>query len=206
MNLVTKEKKFYSLLDEAAAKMVEAAKALLGMLEDYTDAPQKAAEIRRIEHQGDVIVHEISKRLSASYVTPLDREDIHELAVGLDDVIDCIEATSDRMVLYKIESPTPEAVELARLVVEACTEVASGVAELADLSETEKMRNYCVRIHELENQGDELLRQALAKLFEGELSALDVIKWKEIYDMLEAAIDKCRDVADVLETVVVKQT
>lgn len=206
MNLVTKEKKFYSLLDEAAAKMVEAAKALLKMLEDYTDAPQKAAEIRRIEHQGDVIVHEISKRLSASYVTPLDREDIHELAVGLDDVIDCIEATSDRMVLYKIESPTPEAVELARLVVEACTEVAGGVAELADLSETEKMRSYCVHIHELENQGDELLRQALAKLFEGELSALDVIKWKEIYDMLEAAIDKCRDVADVLETVVVKQT
>jgi uncharacterized protein Yka (UPF0111/DUF47 family) len=122
----------------------------------------------------------------------------------LDDVIDCIEATSDRMVIYKIESPTPEAVELARLVVEACTEVASGIAELADLSNTEKMRNYCVRIHELENQGDELLRQALAKLFDGGLSALDVIKWKEVYDMLEAAIDKCRDVADVLETVVVK--
>ena len=205
MNLVTKEKKFYSLLDEAAAKMVEAAKALLGMMEDYTDVSQKAAEIRRIEHQGDVIVHEIFKRLGASYVTPLDREDIHELAVGLDDVIDCIEATSDRMVIYKIESPTPEAVELARLVVEACKEVAGGVAELADLSDTEKMRNYCVRIHELENQGDELLRQALAKLFDGGLSALDVIKWKEVYDMLEAAIDKCRDVADVLEAVVVKQ-
>jgi len=204
MNLVTKEKKFYSLLDEAAAKMVEAAKALLGMLEDYNDISQKAAEIRRIEHQGDVIVQEISKRLGASYVTPLDREDIHELAVGLDDVIDCIEATSDRMVIYKIEIPTPDAVGLARLVVDACTEVASGIAELADLSDTEKMRNYCVRIRELENQGDELLRQALAKLFEGELPTLEVIKWKEVYDMLEAAIDKCRDVADVLETVVVK--
>ena len=204
MRLMPKEERFFDLFDQAAAKVVEAARTLLDMLENYTDIGYKAGEIRRLEHEGDVIVHEIAKRLNASFVTPIDREDIHALAGGLDDILDYIEATSDRLPLYKIEAPTPEIIELSRVLVTACEEVQAGVTALANFRETESILKHCVRINEMENQGDAILRQALSTLFSGELPPLDVVKWKEIYDHLETATDKCEDVANVLETVVVK--
>jgi uncharacterized protein Yka (UPF0111/DUF47 family) len=139
-----------------------------------------------------------------SFVTPIDREDIHALAGGLDDVLDYIEATSDRMVLYRIPSPTPEAIELARILVAASEEVQAGVTAIANFRQTDAILKHCVRINELENDGDVVLARALSKLFEGNPHPLDVLKWKEIYDHVETATDKCEDVANVLESVVVK--
>lgn len=204
MRLLPKEESFFDLFDQAADAVVRAAAAFLDMVRNYEDVQYKAGEIRRLEHEADLIVHEIARRLNVSFVTPIDREDIHSLAKHMDDVLDYIEATSDRLYLYRIEKPLPPLIKMAELLLDSTHEVQEGVRALANVRNSERILRHCVRLNELENEADVLLGEALSKLFDGTTEPIEVIKWKELYEHLETATDKCEDVANILETVVVK--
>jgi predicted phosphate transport protein (TIGR00153 family) len=161
--------------------------------------------IHDIEHEGDDIVHRLMDRLNKTFLTPLDREDIYQLCVRLDDVLDYIDAVAKRLVTFKIETLTPEAVEFVRIIECSVSEVEGGVRLLRDLRRHEEIVRQCTRINQLENEADQVMREALNRLFNGEpRDAIDIIKWKDLYEHLEIATDKCEDVANVIETVLVK--
>lgn len=165
---------------------------------------EQAEKIHEVEHRGDDLTHELMARLNRTFVTPIDREDIHNMTSCLDDVLDYVEATSDRLALFAITEPTPEAKELARIIVEAAEEICKGVKGLHTLRNPEEILHRCQEINRLENEADTVSRAALGRLFRGEFTALEAIAWKDLYDHLEDATDKCEDVANVLESIVVK--
>lgn len=201
LRLIPEERVFFDLFDQGAENAVQAARLYLEMVERYDDPKATHKGIRDLEHSGDEITHEIIRRLNTTFVTPLDREDIHALAAGIDDVVDFIEAAADNFILHNIEQPTPEAREQAQILVRICEAITEGVRDLRRFKGLEK---YWIQVNEIENQGDQVYRRAIAELFGGEHKAMDVLKWKEIYDNVEAAIDACEDVANRLEAVVLK--
>jgi len=175
------------------------------MLSEGQNLAERAKQIKKIEHDGDTITHNIIQKLDKTFITPIDREDIHELASALDDVLDLIEAVSDRIVIFKIQKSTPAAQKLAEILEQCAEEIVKAVAALEDIS-SEIIDNYCIEVDRLESEADRASRDAIAGLFENEKNPIEVIKWKEIYEFLEDATDCCEDVADILESVVLKHT
>ncbi len=199
--LFPREESFFELFSEAARNIQEAARALTAMMESYADPAAQAARIKELEHKGDRCTHEIMKRLNQTFITPFDQEDIHALATALDDVLDLIEAAADRMVVFKIEKPTPEAHRLATIIERSAAAIVEGVSHLKALA---AMAPCLVEINSLENEADRVARDAVGRLFEAEHDPLTIIKWKEIYETLEEATDRCEDVANVLESIALK--
>jgi predicted phosphate transport protein (TIGR00153 family) len=181
--------------------MVEGAHLLKQMLDDYSDPRGSHEKIVEAEHQGDFITHEIIRTLNTTFVTPVDREDIHALASGLDDVMDFIEAAADILVLHQIPEPTPTLRAQADVLVRAVESIKAGIDQLENFKNLE---HYWVEVNKIENEGDKLYRRAVADLFSGKYKALDVMKLKEAYDQIESAIDACEKVANVLEAIVLK--
>lgn len=173
------------------------------LLVDWEDVPGAVEAIKKVEDQGDQITHDIVKLLNMTFVTPLDREDIMTMASRLDDVIDRIDAAAARLLLFRITSPTEKSRELSRVLCLTCEQVMEAMVHFHKRRFSEVAES-CVEINRLENEGDETLRQALEDLFSGGHDALEVMKWKEIYETLEEAIDRCEDVSDVLSTVSLK--
>lgn len=206
MRLLPREEKFFDLFDQVAEKVVLAAEALELALLDYGHLAETCERVRLLEHEADRLVHEIMDRLNKTFVTPLDREDILSLAHVMDDVLDFSESSIDRMLLYGIKGPVPYSLEMAQVLVRAAQQIRQGVTGLRNFGDLSGILDPCVRINELENQGDSLNRQALRDLFTGHHDAVTIIKWREIYDHLETAIDRCEDVADVLESIAVKNS
>jgi len=188
--------------DRAHAADAEQQFLLEAMLRTYDQPEARAAEIRATEHRGDEISHDIGHRLEATFVTPFDREDIYALISGLDDVLDWIEEVADTFVLYRIEAPTAIAVEQASIVVKQVELLHDALAHLQGFKGLDR---YWIEVHRLENEGDRVARQAIADLFAKGGDTLEIIKWKEIYALLESAIDKCEDVANIIERIVIKQ-
>jgi predicted phosphate transport protein (TIGR00153 family) len=201
--LMPREKVFFDLFEKSAKNVHSGAQALLELFKDYSDVSEKARRIKEIEHVGDELTHETFARLNKTFITPLDREDIHDIASRLDDILDLIDTAVSRMILYKIERPTENAVALAEVLLEATGAVFDAVAKLRDMRDPEGVLKLCIVIHTHENTGDRVVQTALAALFES-LSPIDIIKWKDIYQDLEMATDKCEDVANALEAVVLK--
>lgn len=200
-----KEERFFELFNDAAKNVVKGADLLVRLVKEHDRAAEIAKEIEQTEHEGDITTHEIADRLNRTFITPFDHEDIHDLAGRLDDILDDIEATADRMYLYDAGEPGPEMVELAEVLAKAAKEVERAIGGLRDLKNARRILDHCIEIHRLENIGDEQSRIALAKLFKGH-DALHALKWKEIYDHVEDAVDKCEDVASIVESIVVKHT
>lgn len=203
MRLLPNDERFYDLFEGSVKKVVQGAVELEDLIKDFRDVPVRAKQIKDTEHEGDVITHETIEMLNRTFITPLDREDIHDLITSLDDVLDYIEACAERLNLFKVGKTTDEARLLVGILVQAAKEVERAVFKLRRLKSDDIMKN-CIEINRLENEGDFVGRTAVAKLFEGEPNPLDVIKWNEIYDTLENAIDRCEDVANVLEGIVLK--
>ncbi len=178
---------------------------LLELMSNYGRAEELRGKIEEVEHEGDIITHDIADRLNRTFITPFDHEDIHELAGRLDDVLDNIEATADRMFLYEAGQPTPEMVDLVKVLSDATRVLQKAVGGLSDMRNARRILDYCIEIHRLENVGDEDSRIALAALFKGS-DAIYALKWKEIYDHVEEALDNCEDVASIVEGIVVKHT
>jgi hypothetical protein len=181
--------------------LIDAARALVDLFADYRDVDAKIEEIRRIEHLGDEMTHSIMRKLNQTFITPFDREDIHTLASSLDDVVDFINAACARIVMYRITDPPSEAGTLARLILAQAEELGKAVS---NLQKSELVLARCVEINRLENEADQVSRVAIARLFEHETNPITLIKIKELLEFLETATDKAEDVADVLETVVLK--
>ncbi len=201
------EENFFELFEEIAQALVEAAEILHDLITDYNDVEHKTRLLREMEKRVDKATDGICERLNISFVTPIDREDIHNLAVSMDEVLDYIEASADRMKLYGVEDPAkeaPEAAEISAILIEATKEIQVGIKALSNLRQIDQVLNPCVRINELENDADKLLRKALHRLFKEKTQPLDILKWQEIIYRLEIATDKCEDVANVLESIVVK--
>jgi len=192
---------FFDLFEQHAARSREAAELLAAMLHGGVDPEQQAARVKAVEHQGDEITHTVIERLHQTFITPIDRGDIHELISRMDDVLDLIEASAERIALYGIRTMEPEARELGDVLEKSVEEMEAAVRTLRDLKNRPRLLAHCTEINRLENVGDQLLRRAVARLFRERPDPIHVIKWKEIYDYLENAIDRCEDVANVIEGV-----
>ena len=205
LRLIPKEERFFELFDQAATNIVAGAKLLVELVNNTGRAEDLRHQIEAVEHEGDITTHEIADRLNRTFVTPFDHEDIHALAGRLDDILDNIEATADRMFLYEAGEPTKEMGAMVAELAEATEAVQKAVNGLKDMKNARRILDYCIEIHRLENIGDEQSRLALATLFRGS-DAMHALKWKEIYDHVENALDKCEDVASIVEGIVVKHT
>jgi len=194
---------FFELFMESAENIRETAELLKDLLTDYTDVEMKARRIQEREHKGDEITHSIIRRLNTTFITPMDREDIHLLATALDDVLDSMEAASDLFVLHAIEEPRPEMLAQADVLLRAAVQTEMAIKAFTRLGKAE-LEPYWVEINTLENEGDKLYRRAVADLFSGDHRAMDVLKWKEVIESLEEALDGLENVANVIESVVLK--
>jgi len=201
---IPREEKFFELFEESARNMVKASQVLKEMIDTWEFVGERVAEIRELEHVGDTITHQIMAQLNRTFVTPFDREDIALLAHTLDDVTDFIDAAADAMLIYKVERPTRRAKELADIIVKAATEVERVMPRLRRRSELKQIPEYCVEINRLENMADRVFRSAMAELFDDTTDIAQIIKWREIYEHMESATDRCEDVANVLEGVALK--
>jgi len=201
LRLIPREEAFFDLFVADAANMVTTARLLESMLRTYDEPERWAAEIRDAEHQGDELTHDIGRRVESTFVTPFDREDIIAFISGLDDVVDLIEEVADTFVLYRVETPTPTAIRQAAIIVAQCDQLHQALVHLRGYQGVEQ---YWIEVHRLENEGDQVARAAIADLFSNGADPIEVIKWKEIYGLLETAIDTCEDVANVIERIVVK--
>jgi predicted phosphate transport protein (TIGR00153 family) len=196
LRLFPREETFFDLFNDAADNILHAARLLQTLLDDYRDVERQAEAIKALEERGDEITHTIIDRLNRTFVTPFDREDIHELAKQLDNVLDWIEAAVARMAVYRISRPTEEARELAHIITSTCEALVDAVRHLRTLSQIDGPVR---EVNRLENLADRVQRNAIASLFADAADPIDVIKWKEIYDTMEEATDQAEDAANVLE-------
>lgn len=202
--LLPKEHGFFDQFDKHAELGREAAGLFAEMLEHFGDAPAKARRIADVEAQADEVTHRTLEMLHSTFITPLDRDQIHQLITSMDDVVDLIHGASRRLILYEIQAPTPPLRELARVLVHSTDEMAKAVHNLRNLKNAALILRSCVEINKLENDGDALRDDAVANLLKTETNAVEVLKWKEIYQSVETALDCCEDVANILEGVVLE--
>jgi predicted phosphate transport protein (TIGR00153 family) len=201
---LTRDKLFWTAFSDHSARTVEAAKVLIEMLEHLDRRESLAAKIKELEHAGDQITHDCVQALHQTWITPLDREEIHSLITKLDDVLDFLEAAGERIALYEIREVRPEAIELAQLTVAACTDIQKAVAMLTDLNDPKPLLDLCVSINKHEHDADVVYRRALARLFNNDNPPLEVMKWRDILDALETATDRAEDVANIIEGIVLE--
>lgn len=201
VRFIPRETKFFDLFADMANNLTNGARLLRDLLQDYRDVSATVQKIKGIEHKGDDMAHAVFVKLNSSFITPFDREDIHTLASSLDDVLDYINAAADRLVTFKIKEPPAAAVELATIILRQAEELAKAVALI---EKGDVLIEYCVEVNRLENAADAISRAAIGLLFETETDPIQLIKHKELLEVLEMATDKAKDVANVLETVVLK--
>ncbi|MFC2069559.1 DUF47 domain-containing protein [Chloroflexota bacterium] len=199
-----REEKFFDLFEESTRNMVKAAQILKELMYNWEDVGGKLAEITELEHEGDKITHQIMEHVHRTFVTPFDREDIALLAHSLDDVTDFIHATADAMFIYKVDRPTQSAKELCDSIVQATAELERVMPMLRRRSQLKQVLEPCVEINRLENEADTVFRSAMGELFDNTTDIAEIIKWREIYEHMESATDRCEDVANVLEGVALK--
>jgi uncharacterized protein len=194
---------FFGLFSAAAENLRIAAELLLDLVSDYTDIEVKARRVQEREHEGDTTTHEVIQHLNTTFITPMDREDIYALATALDDVVDAIEAAADLFVLHGIEEPRPSMIQQADVLARAARQTEEAVKALPSL-DREVLEPYWIEINSLENEGDRLHRRAVADMFSGDHRAMDVLRWKDVSETMEEALDGLENVANIVEAVVLK--
>lgn len=204
MRIFPKEIDFFEIFDKAANNLTKATSLLVSLMENFDNIEARAKEIYEVEQDGDMLTHDIMKKLNRTFITPIDREDIHALASSMDDILDLVWSGVDRLVVFKIKEPTKEAVEIAKDL-QQTTEVVQKTIKELKAKNYSHVQEHCIEINRLENRIDRIFRDALGKLFDDfSDNPLLIIKWKEIYEHFEDASDRCEDVANVLEGIVLK--
>ncbi len=201
-NLIPKDVQFFDLFEQQAQYIGTAATLLRELVQNFADARAKASAIKEVEHQGDQTTHQIVRRLNTTFVTPMDREDIYALAGRLDDVLDYIDAVAERLIIYRIKEPTSACRAMADVIVETVGAMTRAIGSLRTPGQA--FHEHAVEVNRLENRADNLLRDSLAELFDDEPDPIAVIKWKEIYETMEVVTDRCEDVVNVIEGIVLK--
>jgi uncharacterized protein len=194
---------FFDLFNESATNLRATVELLKDLIEDYRDVDLKVRRIQDREHEGDQVTHAIIRRLNTSFITPMDREDIYHLATALDDVLDAVDAVSDLFLLHQIEAPLPQMKEQVDVLLRAAEQTEQALALLPKM-DRDRLEPYWIEINTLENEGDQLYRRAVAELFSGEHRAMDVLRWKEVIENLEEALDGLENVANTIESIVLK--
>jgi len=206
MRLLPHDQTFFSFFEQHGRKLVEGCRALLGMIEDPRALESQAQRVTQIEHECDEITHAVVESLHKTFITPLDRNDIHTLITRMDDVMDLIEAAADRFFLYEITVMPAEAGDMTRCLLLSAEHVLAAVGELREMKKPDRIFQHCIEINRQENVTDKILRGALARLFREEKNPVEIIKWKELYETLESATDRCEDVANIIEGVVLENS
>ena len=203
MRLFPKAIDFFEIFDRAALNLTKAAALLVSLMENFHNVETIAKEIYEVEQEGDILTHDIMKKLNKTFITPIDREDLHALASSLDDVVDLIWASVDRLTVFKIKEPTKEAITMSKDLLMTAEVIHKAIHKLKEKNYS-YVQEYCIEINRLENRIDRGFRDALGALFDNVKDPILIIKWKEIYEHLEDASDRCEDVANVLESIVLK--
>jgi predicted phosphate transport protein (TIGR00153 family) len=206
MRLLPHDASFFSFFEQQGKKTVEGCRAFLEMVENPTNLEIQAERVKQIEHECDEITHAVVQSLHKTFITPIDRNDIYTLITRMDDIMDLVEAASERVWLYELRTMTTEVGELANVLVTSAEHVLGAVTGIRDLKKANGIQDHLVEINRLENVADKILRSALARLFREEKDPIAVIKWKEIYETLESATDRCEDVANIIEGVVLENS
>ena len=201
--LFPRDEDFFALFAKQGALVREGCEQLHEMLTKFDDLEERAKRLKDVEHRGDLVTHEIFERLNKTFITPLEREDIHQLASGLDDVLDSVEAIGSRLVMFNIRNTTPEAIQLSEILVRCGVQIEKAVGSLKDFK---NVMAFAIELNRLENEADLISRQAVADLFSGKHDVMDVLRWKEIYGRLESAADQAEDVANTIESIVIKNS
>lgn len=201
-NLIPKEVRFFDHFERQSELISQAAHQLKELVTNFADARAKMHSIKELEHEADKVTHEIVRRLNTTFITPLDREDIHALASRLDDVLDYIEASSERLVVYRIKEPTSACRAMADVIVKMVEPMDRALKCLRTMDPA--FHEHAVEVNRLENAADNLLRDSLAALFQESTDPIEVIKWKEIYETMEIVTDRCEDVVNVIEGIILK--
>ena len=201
---LTRDKLFWDAFRDHSQHTVEAANVLVEMLEHLDQRESLAAKIKELEHKGDQVTHDCVQALHQTWITPLDREEIHGLITKLDDVLDYIEAASERIVLYEIREVRPDAIELAKALAMSVAEIRKAVSMLTNIKDAKPLLDLCIAINKHEHDADQIFRRALAQLFNGKNDPLEVMKWRDILDALETATDRAEDVANIIEGIVLE--
>ena len=205
--LIPKDKKFYVLLEKASGNLVEISHVLVEMVNSPEEKRREMIkQISHLEHIGDDISHEIFHELNATFITPFDREDIHSLTSAIDDVVDYIHGSAKRIELYKITNITKDFIQLSELIEKSAVELHNAILELRNMKNVAKIKESCIRINSIENHADDIFDNSIARLFEEEKNAVEIIKIKEVLSSLETATDKCEDAANILESIIVKSS
>jgi hypothetical protein len=203
LSLLPRDRTFFDLFIQAGQNSLHAARLLEKMMDTWPDDLGLGREVLKAEQEGDKITHDIVRRLNTTFVTPIDREDIYGLATQMDDIVDYTEEAADFLALYKIEAPMSQAQELSKVLVLACEQLAEGLEHLPDFKELDR---YWIEIHRLENEGDRISRDAVASLFSNGIDPMVVIRWKDMFAVLENAIDATETAAQTLEGIVIKNS
>ncbi len=201
-NLIPREVKFFDQFERQSELILTAAGLLHEMTHNFADARAKTHAIKEVEHQGDQVTHEIIKRLNTTFITPMDREDIHDLASRLDDVLDYIDTASERLIVYRIKEPTSPCRAMADIIVSITHAMDRAIRCLRKMDPS--FHEHAVEVNRLENNADTLLRDSLAAMFDEATDPIEVMKWKEIYETMEVVTDRCEDVANVIEAIILK--
>jgi predicted phosphate transport protein (TIGR00153 family) len=203
MKLFPKEIDFFEIFDKTSLNITKAASQLVDLMENFDNIEARAKEIHEIEQDSDMLTHDIMKKLNKTFITPIDREDLHALATKIDDVIDMIWACVERFTLFRLSVPTKEAIDMAKEILTTTEMMSKAIIALRD-KKYSYVQEYCIEINSLENRIDRLYKNALVKLFDEVKDPIAIIKWKEVYEYLENASDACEDVANILEAIVLK--
>jgi uncharacterized protein len=203
MKLFPREIDFFEIFDKASLNLTKAASLLVSLMENFDNIEVRAKEIYEVEQDGDILTHDIMKKLNKTFITPIDREDLYALASRLDDVLDLIWGAVDRLSVFKITETTQEAISMAKSLLVTTEAMHKAIHKLKEKNYSH-VQEYCIEINRLENRVDRDFRDALARLFEDMKDPILIIKWKEIYEHLENATDRCEDVANIIEAIVLK--
>jgi predicted phosphate transport protein (TIGR00153 family) len=204
VSIVPKEEKFFDLFEQSAENALKGGRLFLELLKDPVNLESKVGAIKDVEHAGDQITHETMEKLNKTFITPIDREDIHELICSLDDIIDLIETVSEKIMIFKVKKYDPQFISLAEILVKSMEAILLAITCLKRMKKPDAIMKSCIEANKLENDGDQVYRQLLSALFDNLKDPIEIIKQKEIFEDLENAIDKCEDVANVLEGIVLK--
>lgn len=201
-----RDRNFFDLFEETAVKICETAQMLYDLMTNYVDIDRKIGAIEENEHNCDIQVHKILQLLNRTFITPIDREDIHLIAKEMDNITDAIEATAHRFRMYNVKSITEDAIKLSKMIIECTEELRCIMAELKNMSKSSILSKKVIEVNRIEDDADNIYRNAIANLFRTEKNAVEVVKWKEIYEYLENTLDACEDVANIIEGVVMKHS
>jgi predicted phosphate transport protein (TIGR00153 family) len=203
--ILPQDKHFFNMLENESNNVLDGAKAFLDMVKNYENIKEKQQKIKDIEHQGDDFVHEIFEELNKTFITPIDHEDISALASAFDDVLDHIDGTATRLVLYEIKKPEENLIKLAEVLVKQTMELNTALSGLRNIKNPKEIEKKCIEVNRLENVADDIYKSSVAQLFK-QRDAIEIMKLKEVYERIEFATDKCEDAANVISDIVVKSS